>query len=211
MKKLALIGDIIQSRELDARKKVQTKLKRKLTSINRKSTSILSPLTITLGDEFQALYKNADDIFQNIFEILITMHPIMIRFSLGIGEISTVINRESAIGMDGEAFYTARDNMNRIKKNGSLIHIAGINKSIEKIINLNLQLISNQIIDWNLNRLHIFSSLLKGEDKSAKISKLLDISERAVYKNISSGSLDVIVSVFEETAVIINSVIQNDK
>lgn len=101
MKKLALIGDLVESRNVGDRKKSQTKLKRKLTSINEKNRSLLSPLTITLGDEFQGLYKNADEIFFNIYDILLAIYPVKVRFSLGVGEISTVINKENAIGMDG--------------------------------------------------------------------------------------------------------------
>ncbi|MCF8242438.1 MAG: SatD family protein [Melioribacteraceae bacterium] len=141
MKKLALIADIVESRNIGDRKKLQTKLKRKLTSINRKSESILSPLTITLGDEFQGLYKNADVIFLNIFEILLAIYPVKVRFSLGVGEISTVINKENAIGMDGEAFYIAREKMNKLKEDNSLISIGGVEKSIERMINLNLELV----------------------------------------------------------------------
>lgn len=211
MKKIALIGDIVKSREQSARKKFQTKLKRKLNSISKKSTSLLSPLTITLGDEFQAVYKNADEIFSHMFEILTSVYPSKIRFTIGVGKISTSINKKSAIGMDGEAFYIARDNMNMIKKNGSLIYVGGIDDPVEKIVNLNLELISNQISDWNLNRLKIFFNLLKGENRYSRISKSLSISERAVYKNISSGSLDVIVAVFQEISKIINSTIKNDK
>jgi predicted transcriptional regulator len=211
MKKIALIGDIVKSRELSDRREIQTKLKRKLTSINKKSDSLLSPLTITLGDEFQAVYKNADGIFSNIFEILTAVHPLQIRFTLGVGEISTSINKKSAIGMDGEAFYIARDNMNSIKKNGSLINIGGVNGSVETIVNLNLKLISNQINDWNFNRLQIFFNLLKGENNYSRIAKSLSISERAVYKSIRSGSLDVIVAMFKEITELINSSIKNDK
>lgn len=208
MGNIALIGDIVKSRELEDRKKHQTKLKRKLTSINKKNTSLLSPFTITLGDEFQALYKNADEVFINIFELLSTLYPLKIRFSIGIGKISTAINKKSALGMDGEAFYIARDNIKIMKKNDSLFHVGGLNDSIEKLSNLNMQLISNQVVTWNQNRLLIFSNLIKGERKYSKISKSLSISERAIYKNISSSSLDVIVDIFYELMMIINQSIK---
>jgi len=53
---IVLIGDLIGSKELGdvERDRYQTILFEEINRINNKSTSIISPLTITLGDEFQA-------------------------------------------------------------------------------------------------------------------------------------------------------------
>lgn len=95
--------------------------------------------------------------------------------------------------------------MSKLKGDNTIISIGGVEKSIERIINLNLELVSKQIAVWQLNRLHIFLNLLKNEKKIAEISKSLTLTESAVYKNIREGSLNVLVSVFEEMSGIINS------
>lgn len=53
---IVLIGDLIGSKELGdvERDRYQTILFEEINRINNKSTSIISPLTITLGDEFQS-------------------------------------------------------------------------------------------------------------------------------------------------------------
>jgi hypothetical protein len=96
MKKTAvivLIGDIVGSRDLDERSQIQRKLKRIFTLIKRKRSFLLSPYTITLGDEFQAVYGRAEYLFVDILNILSSIYPVKARFAIGIGGLKTPINR----------------------------------------------------------------------------------------------------------------------
>jgi len=70
--------------------------------------TIISPLTLTIGDEFQAVLSNAENLFQMMNLIEHRMRKISLRYGLGIGQIDTEINHQSAIGMDGPAFHFAR-------------------------------------------------------------------------------------------------------
>ena len=101
---IALIGDIIESKKIQKRAEAQKKLLLQFNKINSISKTLASPYTITLGDEFQALYKKADDLFRDIWRIALLLHPERIRFSIGVGELSTKINKKQSIGMDGPAF-----------------------------------------------------------------------------------------------------------
>ncbi len=67
--------------------------------------SLLSPFTLTLGDEFQALLPDASALWRMIANIQAELHPVRVRFGIGVGEIVTEINREAALGMDGPAFH----------------------------------------------------------------------------------------------------------
>ncbi len=51
----AIIGDLINSKEIKNRKELQENLKLLLKNINNKYNCIETDFTITLGDEFQAL------------------------------------------------------------------------------------------------------------------------------------------------------------
>lgn len=200
---LALIGDIRSSRDLDNRGKVQRRLQECLTNLNRQYNDVLiSPLTITLGDEFQALLRSAEEIWKIIFKIEYQMHPTRIRFGIGIGDISTNINTESAIGMDGPAFYSARHAMQEMKKSEDCYKIKGL-EADEELTNNMLTLISDNKKKWEGNRLKIFHDVLEYK-KVNTIAHNIGISQAAVYKNISDGSLKVIRKIMQAFSEKIN-------
>lgn len=113
---LAIIGDIIDSRHLEDRATVQSKLEAVLIDINANYVrGIKSKFLITLGDEFQGLLIPTSEAFSIVNTILDRMYPIKIRFGLGYGKVTTPI-KETAIGMDGPAFYAARQALEALKK-----------------------------------------------------------------------------------------------
>ncbi|RSJ92186.1 hypothetical protein D8792_02935 [Streptococcus cristatus] len=105
---IALIGDLIESKQLKNRKQAQKDLQDMMAVLNQDYQDYLvSPFTITTGDEFQALLRPNSEVMRLIDQIALGFpHPI--RFGLGLGEIVTDINREQSIGSDGPAYWKAR-------------------------------------------------------------------------------------------------------
>lgn len=204
---LVLIADIKSSRDVEGkeREKLQQKLEDTLDELNKEGKGVLSPYTVTLGDEFQAVFEKADAVFVHILKIMAAMHPIKVRFSLSVGEISTPVNTEQAIGMDGPAFHKAREGIDKLKESDFLFRISTENDEdlTLKIINNSLKLLSKQILSWNKNRIIILHMLKEGYDYK-EIIKTLDISRTAFYKNKDAGLLDVIDELSENMAEVIN-------
>ncbi len=119
----AVIGDIVDSRNLPDRSAAQDRLKSVLAAINgRYKEYIASSFTITLGDEFQGLLSNAVHAFDIAEYIQRKMHPVRFRFGIGYDELFTGVDRNVSIGADGPAYYRARDMINSIKsKENSLL------------------------------------------------------------------------------------------
>lgn len=112
----AVIGDIISSKSISGRGSIQGGLKSVLEKTNEKYKEyIASSFTITLGDEFQGLLKLAVHAFDIVEYIQRKMHPIRLRFGIGLDEILTEINPGMSIGADGPAFYNARNMINHIR------------------------------------------------------------------------------------------------
>lgn len=208
---LVLIGDLVRSRELEPeqRRSVQQILEKTLSDISRQSTELLTPHTITLGDEFQAVYKKADDLLSDSWAVMNALHPVKVRFSFGIGTITTDLNREQAIGMDGPAFHAAREGMDELKSSGSYYQFTSKMSEREMedpaltLINESLFLISRQMESWKRTRFSILHKLEK--NRSIKeIAQQLDISETAVYKNRQNGSLDIILSMGRSIPRLVN-------
>ena len=206
-KYVVLIADIEDSRKMKGpeREEVQKKLSALLEKLSCDGTALVSPYTITLGDEFQAVYRTADGICGHILRILTELYPVTVRFSLAAGTITTPINREQAIGMDGPAFHAARRGIELLKENGFLFHldVEDADEQLLGLVNGSLKLLSREIRTWNENRLHISYLLKEGYDYR-EIAERLDISNTAFYKNKRAGMLDVVEGLGTNMASVIN-------
>lgn len=204
-----IIGDIEGSRDLNTpeREEVQRNLKKELEKINNTASGLASPYTVTLGDEFQAVYTEADELFTHCWRILSAVHPVKVRFSIGVGDIVTPINPEQAIGMDGPAFHAARDGIDKLKSSGFLMQIGHEdieNATLLNVLNGTLHLLSREVRDWNKNRITMLHMLKEGMDYK-QISKELGLSKAAFYKNKEVGMLDEIIELTDNIAGMLNT------
>ena len=201
MYKIALIGDIRTSREIQSRDQFQEKLKYLLTELNQQSSTILSPYTLTIGDEFQALFEKSNGILLECVKIIAGTYPEKVRISLGIGEITTAINRRQALGMDGPAFHNARTGIEwqkKLEKTGKrppIFIIEGLNaeKSHTRLVKSSLSIFARVVSTMKKSSLEILIGHYK--DISVKmIAKQLNISLQGVYKHIRVNDMSNVVS-----------------
>ncbi len=184
---LALIGDLCDSRNVADRAGLQKTLQALLARLNqRHAESLLSPLTLTLGDEFQAVLSGATGLWAMIAAIQAELHPVRVRFGIGVGEIVTGINREAALGMDGPAFHRARDAITALKGEGGYYRVEGLPRPA--LANEALVLLSRLQDKWQETRFQVFRDYLAAVPVQ-HIATALQISKVAVYKNIDEGLL----------------------
>ncbi len=209
MKVICVIGDLIGSRKIADRAGLQKKLDLALGAINRASRPhLLSPCTITLGDEYQAVYRDADTLFQDAWLVLEKVYPEKVRFSLGLGTLTTPVNPDRAIGMDGPAFHVAREAMQpAFKRSGGLFRLSQADGPVEPWIGPALALLSHEAHHWKQHRFMVFQRFLSGADPKT-IAQEADITTTAVYKNIQSGALDAMRDLLNEMTRWINQEVQ---
>ncbi|SMO62121.1 SatD family protein [Fodinibius sediminis] len=210
-RRLVLIADIESSKEIkeEERGALQDNLQQTLDDLNQMEQAPASPYTITLGDEFQAVFEEADGLFVQLFRILSALYPVRVRFSLGIGTIATPLNTTQAIGMDGPAFHEARKGMEQLKESGFLFHLRFEEEqnTVLKLINNSLQLLSHEVETWKKNRLAILHLLKEGHDYK-EIASQLSISSPAFYKNKEAGALEVVSELTDNISEFINQQIE---
>ena len=204
-KVITVIADLVASRSARKRRQLQETLNavlRETSAANRRA--ILSPYTLTLGDEFQAVYKLADGLFQDLLRIAIAISPNNLRYSLAVGTLTTKINRQQAIGMDGPAFHAAREGMNKLKQSSRLFLLSGEIGPSPNLLNSALAVLSHSMSGWRKNRFLILLGLLEGKSRQ-EIAGEVGISLPAFHKNLQAGALPEIVTFLREIEAILNS------
>ncbi|HVZ87680.1 MAG TPA: SatD family protein [Polyangia bacterium] len=193
---VVVIGDVIASRASPDRKALQEELTRGAALANQlahRAAEPLSPYTITLGDEVQAVYARPSNVVVDILAFQSALWPVKMRFCVGLGSITTKLNTRAAIGMDGPAFYCAREGIEELKndRTSSLAVKAerGIDVSVEDSA---IRLIHASMASWRETRFKLFLALLRGADVK-EIPGHLGISLTAAYKNLSDGRIALLI------------------
>ena len=104
---VALIGDVVRSRDREDRQALHDELSRALALADSTVTA-LDPLVITVGDEFQGVYMTLGAALNASFVVRAALHPgADVRFGVGRGTVETL---DPARGIhDGPAYWAARD------------------------------------------------------------------------------------------------------
>lgn len=191
----AVIGDIVRSRDIADRNLVQCQLREILGEINKRyGEEIASNFTITLGDEFQGVLRRPVEVFDILRDITIFMHPIRIRYGVGVGDISTEINPEISIGADGPAYYRARGMLEQVKRSEStkfseepeLMYFS--DKPEDGIINSLVNLCWGMEHNWTPGQRNIISYYLETKKNQKEIAEHFSLSRSSVTRTFHSSN-----------------------
>lgn len=207
MKYLVLIGDVIGSKQLPARAHFQRRLKSALQGLNAGRRALISPYTLTLGDEFQAVYRDSSGLFADVFTLLAAVAPVQVRFAVAVGEIVTPINSTQSIGMDGSAFHLARARLEKLKGQGRLLGVQDSNDPRWRLPVSTLAVLSGLMEGWRQKRLQLFAGMLAGAGVR-ELARQTRITPRAVNKNIRAADLDEWRSIVNEISRLLNEEIK---
>jgi hypothetical protein len=150
MKHFILMADIINSSEKPS-DLLMAHFKQLVEKINdHHSYYLKSPLTITLGDEFQGIVTSMEKGIEIIFDLdLFTLTAgYRLRYVLVYGDIDTPVNKEIAYGMLGPGLTRARKELEMMKKGDSEILILGVKSELEEKLALAFQLYRSMYNDW---------------------------------------------------------------
>jgi len=203
--KIALIGDIVASRTIKKRSDFDGRLAAVLQQLNRRGSGLLSPYTVTIGDEIQALFSQADHLLCDTVTIQAALYPRRMRFAIGVGQLVTPVNPLRAIGMDGPAFHRARDGIQAMKKTRELYIVQGDLPNLP-LINAALALVSHEMYGWKATRLNVLERLMSGQPVR-QIAAGLNVTEQAVYKSIHAGALEKVIELFRQIEGALNQAV----
>ncbi len=162
-----IMGDIIKSRKTNGQI-IAGIFEKLVTYLNEKfRNEILSPLTITLGDEFQGVLQSQKTGIKIILEaeewLLNENDKIEIRFALNYGQIETEINKKIAHGMLGQGLTETRELLNLLKNKKDRFWVGKSGKPDKRITNLFI-LLQSLTAHWKNDQRKIAASFLKYKD-----------------------------------------------
>jgi hypothetical protein len=112
---LAVLGDVVRSRDHADREDLQRELRDALDLANSR-TAAVQPLALTIGDEFQGLYENLADVLQATLSIRLSLHlRADVRFGIGWGPLTTYDEKRAPFEQDGPAWWAAREAIERVR------------------------------------------------------------------------------------------------
>lgn len=188
MRNWILMGDIVGSSESESIT-LQREFSKLIGEINLEFKDLLkSPLTITLGDEFQGIVvdlKTSIEIIVRIEEEKWKLeYPILIRYSLGFGEISTPINSEIAFGMLGKGLAEVRNSLTELKEEEERIVLTGDINDKEKLT-LGLDLLLEKQEEWKWKDREVISGYFQGKDYK-KVAEDMDKDKSLIWRRFKS-------------------------
>ncbi len=183
---------MIGSRKLENRSVLQKKFSAALSTVQKRyAQHIVSPLTVTIGDEFQAVLKEPSHLFALLYEIEQSLKTVTLRYGFGIGAISTAINYQAAIGMDGPAFHNARTSIEQARKTKTRYGFICGDPVIDKRINVLLNWIDISTKSWPPEK-HTILHLYCKRVTQKEIARSVSMSQSAVSQHINAPAFRLI-------------------
>lgn len=189
-----LMADVIKSRRSDA-EVVNSELQALVNAMNQKWKYILlSPLTITLGDEFQGVVRDMHGAMEMILDMeemaIMQGFQIKLRYVLNNGRILTPLNTERAHGMLGPGLTEAREKLELMKTNRFRFLVMNAGQPPQaRLINDLLQIYSKFIEDWSAKDLFFVRSFLELHDYKS-VAEVAGINIASAWKRKKSLSIE---------------------
>jgi hypothetical protein len=188
-----LMADIIKSR-VSPQNMLMEDFKHVVGSVNISNREkLLSPLTITLGDEFQGIVRDLKSAIQIILQleekIIEEKANFKLRYVLLEGKIETEINRNIAHEMLGSGLTEARYQLMNIKNSKERFHFSLKNQKQSDVFKYVFIVYQGIVDDWNLEKDYVLvNAFLKWQDYKT-VAEKLDKSRSLMWKRERSQKI----------------------
>lgn len=205
MKSIIWMADIISSSKHEGYK-LMKEFNKLVETINcQYADKILSPLTITLGDEFQAIVKSPQDALDLIIqweELSISMDlRFKVRHVVLEGTLDTPINPQIAYKMLGPGLTSARKKLESLKSSEHRFYIEFSNKKASKLLNNAFIIYEELIANWHQERDYSIANEYFGAQDYKIVADKLGRNRSLIWKREKTMRMD---SYFAVKEIILN-------
>ncbi len=186
-----LMGDLIESSRFASPRKLHQLFNQLIVSANRQfEDNITSPLTITLGDEFQGLAASLNKAFEisQYVRLNLLLEGVQSRLVFGTATIETPVNPESAWNMMGKGLAEARDKLSDKREPNCYRFSFPAQPQLELLLDGVGRSLTRIETDWTATQLgYVFAVLSKSDKTRSQIARSFNVSENSLYKALRSS------------------------
>lgn len=204
---IILMADIIDSRKGNE-KQLMSDFAKVTTKVGRMYDNRLkSPITITLGDEFQSIPRNLTDAINIIIsieeEIINAGMEFKLRYVITEGRIATTINSKVGYGMLGEGLTRAREQLQSIKKEKWRFNFDLTEKTKAIALNNAFLVFQDYVDEWKPEDYKLVSGLLSKPDYK-EVADELGKNRSLIWKRKKSLRIDEYLALKDVIAYVAN-------
>jgi hypothetical protein len=193
-KYLILMGDVVGSRKKNQLTLINS-FKETIHAVNKeKKNDFLSPMTITLGDEFQSIIDNLPAALSIILKIEEKIaaggKDFKLRYILEEGEIETPLNSKIAYGMLGSGLTSAREHLESSKNTTARFTFHLADKKRNKALNDAFLVFQGFIDDWKIDKDHIIIGLFLQHKDYKQVAEETNKDRSLMWRRERSLKLD---------------------
>lgn len=180
-----LMGDVVGSERARSAKAVHRSFNKAVDSANeRYAERIESPLTITLGDEFQGLLRTLLNAWSVACELRLSLlaADVACRFVIGTTQLETPVNRKQAWNMMGSGLAAAREKLNDKRTSNAYRFSLPGEPLLESLLDAVGDSLTEVELRWTTTQLEYYSKVRDGSRTNAKTARGLNIAPRSLYK-----------------------------
>lgn len=181
-----LTSDLVESRKLPDRSEVQTRLEAALLEVNRAcSDELLVPLAITLGDEWQGLFRTTRAALDADFRIRWRLYPLAIASGVGVGGLDTPVRDRTAL-MDGPCFHRSREALEeaQVRKGSATVHRSSPGLGVlDETVDTVCLLLHSLAERWTGRQFEVLRAYA-AHDTEAAAARALKISQPTLHQSL---------------------------
>lgn len=177
--------------------------------VNKRDKShIASPLTITLGDEFQGVVKNTHSALQIVFDLeqylMRQENPFKLRYVIHEGKIETKLNRKNAYEMLGPGLTHAREELVALKSSRNRFKISLKDEAVSTKLMLGMIIYQGIVDRWTTAQQKVVSVFWEELSDYRKVAKKLKKDPTVMWRRKRSLMIDEITSLKKLMVLIID-------
>jgi hypothetical protein len=188
-----LMGDLVGSERARSVQAVHRAFNAAVDSANqRHAKRIASPLTITLGDEFQGLLRTLLDAWSVACELRLRLLAanVSCRFVVGTTELETPVNRKQAWNMMGSGLAAAREKLNDKRTSNAYRFSLPADPLLASLLDAVGDSLTEVELGWTPTQLEYYSKVRDGARTKEKTARSLGIAPRSLYKVLHAARAD---------------------
>ena len=180
-----LMGDLVGSERARSVKAIHRAFNKTIDAANKRYGEVIeSPLTITLGDEFQGLLRTLQSAWSVASELRLALlaENVPCRFVIGTTQLETPLNTKEAWNMMGSGLAAAREKLNDKRTSNAYRFSLPGEPILESLLDAVGDSLTQVETSWTRTQLEYYSKVRGGSRTNAQTARSLGVAPRSLYK-----------------------------